>query len=69
MKPFALESPSPPAGFHSSEWSTPPTLFQALDAEFHFTLDVCATADNAKCPKFFTLEQDGLKEDWGRETA
>ena len=31
------------------EWATPPELFKALDAEFGFTCDVCATADNAKC--------------------
>lgn len=28
------------------EWSTPQPLFEALDREFHFTLDVCATPEN-----------------------
>lgn len=49
----------------TDEWATPQALFNALDATFHFTLDVCATPDNAKCFKFFTKEQDGLKQDWG----
>lgn len=35
-------------------WETPQDLFDALDAEFHFTLDVCATADNAKCARFYS---------------
>jgi phage N-6-adenine-methyltransferase len=45
-------------------WSTPPELFAALDAIFHFTLDVCATPDNAKCPRYFTAADDGLAQDW-----
>jgi hypothetical protein len=31
-------------------WSIPQALFDELDAEFHFTLDVCALPANAKCP-------------------
>lgn len=46
------------------EWATPQWLFDRLNAEFHFTLDVCATAENAKCPNFFTKEDDGLKQEW-----
>lgn len=45
-------------------WATPQKFFQDLDAEFHFTLDVCATTDNAKCPAYFTEEQDGLAQEW-----
>ena len=46
------------------EWSTPQDFFDSLDAEFHFTLDVCATDNNHKCPRYFTKQQDGLKQDW-----
>ena len=53
----------------TSEWSTPQWFFDALDAEFHFTLDPCATADNAKCSNYFTVKQDGLKQDWDRHTV
>jgi DNA N-6-adenine-methyltransferase (Dam)/AT hook motif len=49
----------------SDVWSTPQDFFDHLDAEFHFTLDVCATAENAKCPRYFSPEQDGLAQDWG----
>lgn len=46
------------------DWATPKTFFDELDAEFHFTLDACATAENAKCANFFSPEQDGLKQVW-----
>lgn len=47
------------------EWATPQPLFDKLDAQYHFTLDPCATAENAKCEKFFTAEDDGLSQKWG----
>ena len=46
------------------EWSTPQDVFDALHKEFSFTLDPCATIENAKCPVFFTKEDDGLKQEW-----
>lgn len=48
----------------SDEHSTPQDLFNELNIEFNFTLDVCATPENAKCSNYFTREQDGLKRDW-----
>lgn len=45
-------------------WSTPQALFEELDKEFHFDLDVCATPENAKCNRFYTKEDDGLKQPW-----
>lgn len=45
-------------------WETPQWLFDDLDKVFRFTLDVCATAENAKCPLYFTPEQDGLSREW-----
>ena len=55
-------------GMYSSktpEWETPQAFFDALDREFGFTLDVCATPENAKCLIFITPEMDGLKQRWG----
>ena len=49
----------------SQEWETPQDLFDILDRQFHFTLDVAATASNAKCANYFTPEMDGLAQDWG----
>ena len=45
-------------------WATPQGFFDELDREFHFDCDVCAIPENAKCRKFFTPEQDGLKQEW-----
>lgn len=49
----------------TDQWSTPQDLFDALNAEFHFTLDACADETNHKCDRYFTKEQDGLLQDWG----
>ena len=51
----------------SVEWATPHDLFNKLDAEFHFTLDPCASVENAKCAKFYTKEEDGLAQSWAGE--
>ncbi|MBI1902912.1 MAG: phage N-6-adenine-methyltransferase [Planctomycetes bacterium] len=46
------------------DWETPQFLFDGLNAEFGFDLDVCATADNAKCRRFYTKADDGLAQRW-----
>jgi phage N-6-adenine-methyltransferase len=48
----------------TSTWETPRDLFEKLDLEFGFTLDVCALPENAKCMRFFTPEDDGLEKEW-----
>lgn len=40
-----------------------------LDREFGFTLDPCATVENAKCKKFFSQAEDGLKQSWDGEVV
>ena len=39
-------------------------MFESLDQEFHFTCDVCALPENAKCKDFYTPEIDGLTQEW-----
>ena len=53
----------------SNEWTTPQYLFDELDDEFKFTLDPCATDENAKCSKYFTIEDDGLSKDWSKDVV
>jgi phage N-6-adenine-methyltransferase len=56
--------------YHASKrttWGTPWPLFNEYDATFHFTLDVCATADNTKCARYFSPEQNGLDQDWSMD--
>lgn len=42
--------------------ATPQDFFNKLNDEFHFTLDPCATEENHKCDRYFTKEQDWLKQ-------
>lgn len=49
----------------SDEWETPIDFFDKLNAEFGFTLDPCATKDNAKCQHFYTKKDNGLLKSWG----
>lgn len=67
---FDDDQPKPPRGtsvhFSSATdvWATPQSLFDELNAEFAFTLDVCALPENAKCDRYFTPETDGLTQAW-----
>ena len=73
MKPTAGDAVDGTAGndrlavhFSSAcdEWSTPDDLFSELNNVFHFDLDACASAHNAKCGRFFSKEQDALRQRW-----
>jgi site-specific DNA-methyltransferase (adenine-specific) len=47
------------------EWETPQWLFEELAWIYGgFTLDPCATRENAKCERFFTRSEDGLAQPW-----
>jgi site-specific DNA-methyltransferase (adenine-specific) len=49
------------------EWATDDAFFNQVDREFHFTVDVAAAPENAKCARFYTIEDDGLMQDWDGE--
>jgi len=51
----------------SIEWETPPEVFNPINDEFHFTLDVAANSENAKCSKYYTKHDDGMKQNWTGE--
>lgn len=44
----------------SEEWATPQDFFDNLNQEFHFTVDVCATPENAKVSTYYTKQDDSL---------
>lgn len=46
------------------EWATPQTFFNALDEEFHFTLDAAASAENTKCLLYYDKAANGLLQPW-----
>lgn len=50
---------------HSSsymEWETPKEFFNELNKEFNFTLDFCASKENTKCKRFYSIEDNALKQ-------
>lgn len=50
------------------DWATPRKLYESLNAEFDFTIDVCANEWNAKHDRFFDPNKtDALLEDWSGE--
>lgn len=51
----------------TDDWATPQYLFDELNLKYGpFELDVCASAENHKCPAWFGLSKnvDGLTRDW-----
>jgi phage N-6-adenine-methyltransferase len=47
-----------------TDWETPDWLFQKLNKEFGFDLDVCATHENTKVDNYFTPQDDALTQVW-----
>jgi len=47
-----------------NDWETPDDLFNKLNDEFGFTLDVCANETNKKCEVFFSESDDAFTKDW-----
>ena len=52
---------------HLQYWGTPQGLFDPLQEKWGFTLDVCAQSWSAKCPEYFTEDEDGLLQSWAGE--
>jgi phage N-6-adenine-methyltransferase len=45
-------------------WATPQEFFDKYNALYGFNLDVCANQNNAKCSNFFSIEDNGLEQEW-----
>lgn len=54
---------------NTPEWETPQYLFDKLNEKFNFTLDVCATKENAKCKRYFSKKDDALNKSWSEENC
>lgn len=48
----------------TDDWRTPFALFDVLDQEFGFVLDIAADHGNALCPNYFTENEDALIRNW-----
>lgn len=44
--------------------ATPQGFFDYYNSIYNFTLDVCASPENAKCENYFTEVDNGLSRDW-----
>lgn len=49
---------------HTDEWTTPLRLMRWAKTRWEFTLDVCASANNAQVSNYFDVERNGLFENW-----
>lgn len=49
---------------NKADWETPAHLFNALNDEFHFTVDLAASFENKKVQKYFSIEQDAFRLQW-----
>lgn len=61
-------------GIHFSsekaDWETPEPFYRLMDKMYGpFTLDVCASPDNAKCERYYTEADNGLVESWAGEVC
>lgn len=45
------------------DWRTPTHLFDELNEEFHFDVDLCADDSNHLCEEYYTKERDGMQAD------
>jgi site-specific DNA-methyltransferase (adenine-specific) len=50
-------------------YGTPFWLFDKLDEEFRFNVDVCASKENHKHYYYYTEKQDGLSIDWFKDVS
>ena len=50
----------------SDEWGTPKELYDKLDKEFGFTMDVAASDNNYKHPNYYTVDDNALFHNWGK---
>ena len=50
-------------------WQTPKALFDAIDHEFDFDIDICASDKNSLCQMCFTEKRSALDRQWNLYTS
>lgn len=53
----------------NQEWETPQRLFDELNEEFNFTIDLAANSENHKVKRYYNLEHNSLQQYWSNERA
>ena len=54
---------------NKEDWETPQDLFNELNKEFNFTVDVASSEQNHKCKRYYTEKENGLIQNWDNETV
>jgi len=49
------------------DWETPQRLFDELNKEWDFTVDVASSDENFKVKKHYTIKENELEQDWTME--
>jgi site-specific DNA-methyltransferase (adenine-specific) len=49
---------------NKQHWETPQWLFDELHKEFSFTIDLAASSENNKLPRYYAPEQNSLDRSW-----
>ena len=49
------------------DWRSPRKLVQSLDNEFDFTIDLAADKTNSVCDRYYSEQDDALKQSWKGE--
>jgi site-specific DNA-methyltransferase (adenine-specific) len=47
----------------------PTEIWEQLSNEFDFTIDLCASDQNHLLPRYYTIEQNALEQDWDNEVG
>lgn len=61
------QGPAPGVEDPADDRAVPFELFDRWNERFHFTVDAAASAENARLPRFWTREDDGLHQPWAGE--
>lgn len=51
-------------GSAKQDWETPQDMFDRLNEEYRFEVDLAASEKNAKCSTYYSAEQDAMKLEW-----
>lgn len=50
------------------DWETPQEFFDNINKHYGFVIDAAASAENAKTDVYFTVDDDGLVQNWNEPT-
>ena len=49
------------------DWKTPPQVFNPMNDRFNFTIDAAASSSNTLLPRYWSIYDNALLQDWSGE--